>query len=225
LETQFKQRGDVFLAESQGNGTLEGLAVLVKDRKETEVSLTRFSLLAKKEMNKKKKKNKTNPKNFFKKKNQIFIAEKDLAWKGKETYFAITDYPKVPTKKPVSEKRSREMIFLSFFFSFSLFDFSTNRLLIIWDASFSFAEIDRNRELYLLEELCKNAEELDLLVFRNTSEPLQHFKKNEVGKMLDYLRTIAYDGGTDLENLAFPAGLERKKKVQNIIDCCLFDCC
>ena len=40
---------------------------------------------------------------------------------------------------------------------------------VMWDASFSYADVDRTRELKLLRTLLKGTKKVDLVVFRNVA--------------------------------------------------------
>jgi hypothetical protein len=39
----------------------------------------------------------------------------------------------------------------------------------MWDASFSYSDIDRSKEIQLIKSICKESKKLDLIVFRNVA--------------------------------------------------------
>jgi tetratricopeptide (TPR) repeat protein len=97
-----------------------------------------------------------------------------------EHYFVINDLPAIPqvldqlTKKP-------------------------DRVLVVYDASLSRAEVDKTRELSILQKhlASLNGVPVDLLVFRNTAEAPEPWH-GSIDKLIDHLKSLPHDGGTAL---------------------------
>src|SRR5688572_21654950 len=74
------------------------------------------------------------------------------------------------------------------------------RVCVVWDASLSRADVDHARELALLEKHLKAAAvPADLVVLRNVAERPVTFESHD--KLIEHLKTIAYDGGTSISSL------------------------
>jgi Ca-activated chloride channel family protein len=73
------------------------------------------------------------------------------------------------------------------------------RVLVVYDASLSRAEVDKRRELAILEKhLSSVRAAVDLIVFRNVAEAPRSFAAGELGKLMEYLNDVPHDGGTSL---------------------------
>ncbi len=78
------------------------------------------------------------------------------------------------------------------------------KIAIFWDASGSRGHKDHQRELNLLKMLFerwnKAKVEVELILFRNSSEPSHRFLvlRGNANKLLEELRTVVYDGGTQI---------------------------
>ncbi len=86
------------------------------------------------------------------------------------------------------------------------------RLLIFWDASGSRAKTTHEPEIEGLQgylaRLAGTPVAVDLVFFRNTIEPPRRFDlPAQQEALLETLRAVDYDGGTQLGSLAVPAGL------------------
>lgn len=87
----------------------------------------------------------------------------------------------------------------------------TKSVSILWDASGSRASNDHAPELELLKQFFASGKmrgatvdvDVSVSILRNTLEPAKTFtvKKGDVSELLDYLKNIAYDGGTDFLGL------------------------
>jgi hypothetical protein len=108
-----------------------------------------------------------------------------------ESYFVINDFPEVRTAERPAGLGPR-------------------RVGVFWDASLSRQSADKRRELAVLEGWLKRVGDvdLDLVVFRNTPEAPRAFavRGGNASEALDFLRALAYDGGTDLSVLRFAKG-------------------
>eukprot|EP01119_Soliformovum_irregulare_P011528 TRINITY_DN2904_c0_g1_i4.p1 TRINITY_DN2904_c0_g1~~TRINITY_DN2904_c0_g1_i4.p1 ORF type:complete len:1168 (-),score=440.41 TRINITY_DN2904_c0_g1_i4:11-3514(-) len=119
---------------------------------------------------------------------EILIGKKDFGHYD-EMYFSIASLVKIPESTVVPS--------------------SCDSVAIAWDASFSFSKIDRSTELKLLEILLKNVKNVDLIIFRNVQDPVKNFQNFQIAEILEYLKKVDYDGGTDLENLTFSGNYQK----------------
>ena len=107
-----------------------------------------------------------------------------------EHYFVVRDAPPVPARPAPADRPAA----------------GPRRIGVLWDASLSRGGADRSRELELLERVCARLGDarVDLLVFRDAVEPPVAFdvRGGLAGMLLDHLRTLAYDGGTNLGAVA-----------------------
>ncbi len=86
------------------------------------------------------------------------------------------------------------------------------RVAILWDAGLSRADVDKSRELKLLDALLKQWPEAyaDLVVFRDKFErPVPFGLQNADGRgeIIERLSHLAYDGASDLGDLPLPKNL------------------
>ncbi|MEK7486897.1 MAG: VIT domain-containing protein [Planctomycetota bacterium] len=107
---------------------------------------------------------------------------------SKEVYFAIQDTPE-PPKTPSSKV-------------------SPKRISLYWDASFSRKKTSKEKEFELLEALCKswNTVVIDVFIFRNQLESPKtaQIQNGSAEHLINYLKEIPYDGGTQFSALTFP---------------------
>ena len=129
-------------------------------------------------------------------------------------YFAINDFPAEPPTGPEAKRQPPKLV------------------TVLWDASGSRATADHKREIKLLTQtldyLAAGSQAgstkwvgfyVDLVVFRDkAAEPVRfhwdNLNRREPGKkcrqdLLAALRTIKYDGGTQMAAIAPPAGADR----------------
>jgi|WetSurMetagenome_2_1015567.scaffolds.fasta_scaffold14128_2 Ca-activated chloride channel homolog len=120
--------------------------------------------------------------------------KKTLVWverKGTDTYFTVADYQAAP-------KGGKSRI--------------PQRITLYWDASGSRGNRDHQRELTLLERLLmqwrKKKVIVDLILFRNIGEPPKHFTvvNGKSDELLRELRSLSYDGGTQLSVISPSTG-------------------
>lgn len=82
------------------------------------------------------------------------------------------------------------------------------RIGIAWDASLSRSEVDKTRELAILDRYLKGLVdiELDVVVFRNTADApvILGVHKGDTKAVLDFLLHVTYDGATNLGTLVLP---------------------
>jgi hypothetical protein len=73
-----------------------------------------------------------------------------------------------------------------------------NRIAVYWDASGSRLHVDHTKELELLRQYLETKRcDVDLVVFRDTPEPVQSFNSESYEKLFETLKNIPYDGGTN----------------------------
>jgi hypothetical protein len=115
------------------------------------------------------------------------MIEKKAAPQGRsEWYFAISD---IAPEAPASDPR---------------LDAKPMRIGILWDASLSRLATDKTHELALLRKVAAAMNDhgtIDLVVFRNESEPPLSFQAADIDKLIDAINKLTYDGGTDLSRL------------------------
>ncbi|MEW6755785.1 MAG: VIT domain-containing protein, partial [Candidatus Latescibacterota bacterium] len=110
-----------------------------------------------------------------------------------EWYFALFDQPPEPQRAETAPLR---------------------HLAVLWDASGSRAGHSHDREIGLLDAcLARHAAgevRVDLILFRHRMEPAQRFaaRQGACPELLEALREVAYDGGTQLGELPGPAAAE-----------------
>lgn len=110
--------------------------------------------------------------------------------KGNHTYFVINDTPALPKFEHQPEP--------------------ARRLAVYWDASKSRGASDIKRDFMLLEKLIQRfaSSTVDVVVFRDRMDAVRSFPidarklKESTSAVIDHLRQIPYDGGTNLEALS-----------------------
>lgn len=55
-----------------------------------------------------------------------------------------------------------------------------SKTLVLWDGSYSFAKVDREKDFSVLISLAQNCKSFDVRVFRNTVEPVKSFATSDV---------------------------------------------
>jgi tetratricopeptide (TPR) repeat protein len=107
-----------------------------------------------------------------------------------ERYFVLTDTPKRPIEKADAKVLKNQ------------------RILLVWDASLSRQTADRERELKLLGDALNRLDypALDIVLLRNDAEVHPFFAAGQAGndKAIEFLKTVKYDGGTNLGALSIP---------------------
>ena len=99
----------------------------------------------------------------------------------------------------------------NFYFSTRLTNLASNhihpaqtpqRVALYWDASGSMGQVDRSAEISLIKQYCKRIENvtIDVVLFRNQMQKAETFeiKQGRVSKLIDALREVDYDGGTQI---------------------------
>jgi len=103
------------------------------------------------------------------------------------TYFSITQFPKLVEASA---------------------DDVPERIVVLWDASGSRGSADHEKELGLLaayfKQLKADSVDVDLVLFRNVREKVRSFEveNGNAQKLLDALRSVDYDGGTQMASIS-----------------------
>jgi Ca-activated chloride channel homolog len=119
-----------------------------------------------------------------------------------EHFFVLTDTPKRPTDQLTAKVMKNQ------------------RVLVVWDASLSRLTADTARELKLLEQTLARLGHptLDVLLLRNDVEVKPFLGGDAAGtaKVIDLLKNVKYDGGTNLSALSIPKNLSDVKPAVEI---------
>jgi len=99
-------------------------------------------------------------------------------------YFVVTEVPEIPEKKV--DKKS-----------------DSAKIGIVWDASLSREKVSHEKEFELVEKLLSQVSaDVDIFLLRHfTSQPVHFGASDSRSKVLEYLKAITYDGGTNIQSL------------------------